>query len=316
MPVSIALVVGPESLLADRAVSAMVAVMVQEEPTATHRSLDASDLEPGMLRDLTAPSLFGERRALILRDVQDLPSECADELKAYLANPEPEVLLILVHKGGVKGKAILDAARKAHAKEVSAEAIKKDGDKIEFVRNEFAGSGRRITPDAAKALVDAVGSDLRELASACSQLLADTQGPIDVAAVEKYYAGRIEASGFNVADAAVEGRVGEALATLRHALATGTDPVLVTSALASALRTLAKVGAAGRAARPFELASQLGLAPWQVDKARRQLPGWTSAGIATAIGAVAVADQAVKGAGADPVHALERAILTIAGARE
>lgn len=308
--------VGPEGLLADRAVTLLVAEMVQEEPTATHRSIDASDLEPGVLRDLTAPSLFGERRAVILRDVQDLGADVMDEVKAYIANPEPEVLLVLVHKGGVKGKGLLDAARKVKAREISAEAVKKDGEKIEFVRNEFAGSGRRITPDAAKALVDAVGSDLRELASACSQLIADTQGPIDIAAVERYHAGRIEATGFNVADLAVEGKAGQALATLRHALATGTDPVLVTSALASSLRTLAKVGAAGRSGASFALAGQLGLAPWQIDKARRQLPGWTSAGIATAITAVALADGAVKGAGADPVHALERAILAIAGARE
>lgn len=312
---SIALVVGPEGLLADRAVALLIAEMVQEEATATHRAIDAADLEVGMLRDLTAPSLFGERRAIVLRDVQDLSAEPAEEVKQYLANPEPEILLILVHKGGVKGKAILDAARKNKAREIAADAVKKDGDKIEFVRNEFAGSGRRITPDAAKALVDAVGSDLRELAAACSQLLADTQGPIDIAAVEKYHAGRIEATGFNVADAAVEGRVGEALATLRHALATGTDPVLVTSALASSLRTLAKVGSAGRTGRPFELAGQLGLAPWQVDKARRQLPGWSSAGIAVAITAVAQADGAVKGGGADPIHALERAVMAIAAAR-
>lgn len=312
--VSLALVVGPEGLLADRAVGRLVAELVTEAPDASHQSVDASDLEQGMLRDLTAPSLFGERRAVIIRDVQDLSAELVDEVRAYLSRPEPEILLVLVHKGGVKGKALLDAVRKAGAVEISAEAVKKDGDKIEFVRAEFAGTGRRITPDAAKALVDAVGSDLRELAAACSQLIADTAGPIDLSAVEKYHAGRIEATGFNVADAAVEGRLGEALATLRHALATGTDPVLVTSALAGSLRTLAKVGSAGNG-RPFELASALGVAPWQVDKARRQLPGWTSAGIAAAITAVAQADGEVKGGGADPVHALERAIMVIAKAR-
>lgn len=313
---SLVLILGPEGLLAERAVAAFVSQTLAEDPGATQESVDASDLDAGRLLDLTSPSLFGDRRVVVIRDAQDLSADMVDALKGVIAAPEPGITVVLVHRGGVKGKGLVDAARKAKALEISAEAIKKEGDKLEFVRAEFAGSGRNITPDAARAIVDAVGSDLRELAAACSQLLSDTIGPIDVAAVERFHAGRIEATGFNVADAAVEGRTGEALAILRHALATGTDPVLVTSALASALRTLAKVGAARRGARAAELASELGMAPWQVDKARRQLPGWTGAGIAAAITAVARADAAVKGAQVDPVHALEKALIAMGAGRE
>lgn len=61
-------------------------------------------------------------------------------------------------------------------------------------------------------------------------------------------------------------------------------------------------------------AKDLGLAPWQVDRARRELAGWTPEGLATAISAVAQADAEVKGAGRDPVFAVERAVLTIARA--
>jgi DNA polymerase-3 subunit delta len=57
------------------------------------------------------------------------------------------------------------------------------------------------------------------------------------------------------------------------------------------------------------------MAPWQIDKARRQLPGWTGAGIAAAITEVARADGAVKGGGADPIFALERAVIAIARTR-
>jgi DNA polymerase-3 subunit delta len=313
---AIVLVVGPEGLLAERAVARVVADALAEDPSTSAEQVDASELDTGRLLDLTSPSLFGDRRVVVIRDAQDLATEMIDALKAFVAAPEPGISLVIVHRGGAKGKGLLDAARKAGAIEVNADAIKKEGDKIEFVRAEFAGSGRTITPDAARALVDAVGSDLRELAAACSQLLSDTLGAIDIAAVERFHAGRIEATGFNVADAAIEGRTGEALAMLRHALATGTDPVLVTSALASGLRTLAKVGSARRGARAAELASELGMAPWQVDKARRQLPGWTGPGIAHAITAVARADAAVKGAQVDPVHALEKALISMGAGRE
>ena len=57
------------------------------------------------------------------------------------------------------------------------------------------------------------------------------------------------------------------------------------------------------------------MAPWQIDKARRQLSGWTPRGIVAAVGAIALADAQVKGAASDPIYALEHAISEIASAR-
>jgi DNA polymerase-3 subunit delta len=139
---------------------------------------------------------------------------------------------------------------------------------------------------------------------------------VDRAVVERYHAGRVEVSGFKVADAAVEGRPEEALRLLRHALATGADPVPVNAAIAAGLRNLARVAGASRGARPDDVARDLGIAPFQVRKARGQLAGWSAAGVARAIVAVARADEQIKGAGADPVYALERAIVTIGRARD
>ena len=62
-----------------------------------------------------------------------------------------------------------------------------------------------MSDGAARTLIDAVGNDLRELAAAVSQLVADTPGPIDESAVRRYYSGRAEATSFTVADCAVEG---------------------------------------------------------------------------------------------------------------
>ena len=49
----------------------------------------------------------------------------------------------------------------------------------DFLREELRRDGRRVTEGAVTALLDAVGSDLRELSSAAGQLLADTSGPVD-----------------------------------------------------------------------------------------------------------------------------------------
>lgn len=312
---NLVLAIGPEPLLADRAIERLLAEIRANEPLAALQSLNASEIEIGDIGDALSPSLFGERRVLVIRDLQDLRADCASEVTNYLLSPDENITLILLHKGVVKGKALLEAVRKAKPVEIACDAIKKDGEKMDFVRAEFAGHGRKIDAEAIRALVDAVGGDIRELASAASQLINDTTGPINSAAVERYHGGRVEATGFKVADAAIDGNIGVALATLRQALDTGTDPVLITSALASGIRTLAKVGSASRTVRSGELAGQLGLAPWQIDKARRQLTGWNAASITIAIKAIARADGAVKGGESDPIYALERAVMTVARAR-
>jgi len=99
-------------------------------------------------------------------------------------------------------------------------------------------------------------------------------------------------------------------ALARHAIDTGTDPVPLIAALASKLRTLVKVGAAR--GRGGVSPASLGLAPWQIDRARKDLVKWDANRLATAIEAVAQADAEVKGASRAPGFALERVVRTVA----
>jgi DNA polymerase-3 subunit delta len=121
----------------------------------------------------------------------------------------------------------------------------------------------------------------------------------------------VETTGFDVADAVLEGKTDLALVTLRQALETGVDPVMIISALASSLRALAKVSGASRGVKSFELAGSLGLSPWQIDKARRQLAGWTPGTLAAAVISLSQADADIKGAASDPIYALERAVIAL-----
>ena len=305
----ITLLQGGESLLADRAISQVIAKF----KGATVSTLEASELELGGITDALAPSLFGDSRVIVIKEIQDLPAELGEEITSYLEAEDESVELVLWHKGGVKGKALLEKIKKAKPTVIACDVIKKDSEKSDFIRSEFKRLGRTISTEAVQALIDALGSDLRELGGACSQLAADvTAGKmIDETDVMKFQNGRIETTGFDVADAALDGRRDVALIALRNALATGTDPVLITSALAGSLRTLAKVSGASRGVKSFDLAGSLGLAPWQIDKARRQLSKWTPSTLAGAVVAVAQADADIKGAAVDPIHSLERAIIAI-----
>ena len=299
------LVTGPEELLADRAVTQIVAAARQADPAVEICDLAPGQLAPGGFAELVSPSLFGEAKVVILRGVQDLTTDQTAEVTRYLKDPADTTVLVLVHGGGVKGKALLDAVKKLKPNLVDCPKLAKPGDRIGFIKAEFKRERRSITDDAARALSDAVGSDLRELAAAASQLVADTEGTVDDAVVARYYQGRAEVSGFAIADLAIEGRRFEALEQLRFALDTGVAPVLIVSAFATGLRRLGKVAAAGGNAR------DLGLPPWQVDKLRKQARSWNPARLGAALRSVAETDAAVKGAGADPAYALEKLVLTL-----
>lgn len=311
--VGLTLIQGGESILADRAIAATIS----QTPGATVTQLDCGEIELGAITDALAPSLFGEDRVVVLREIQELAEELQAEVVDYMANQDSTLHLVLWHKGGIKGKSLLEKIKKAKPEIIAADVMKKDGEKAQFIHDEFARAGRKVTVEAVAALVDSLGSDLRELSAAASQLAADTAAgkTIDVEDVEKFQQGRVETTGYDVADATLDGKTDLALITLRQALSSGVDPVLITAALASSIRTLAKVSGVNRGVKAFDLASSLGLPPWQIDKARRQLQGWTPASLSSAVVMLAQADANIKGAAADPGYALERCILDIARAR-
>jgi DNA polymerase-3 subunit delta len=308
------LLLGSESALADRALGKLLAELKAERAEIT--TLFAGEVSVGEISDALSPSLFSERRALILRDLQDLAEEAKNEITRYLDATDPTLTLVLIHKGGVKGKALLDQIKKAKPEIIACEPLKKESEKEDFVRNLFLDLGRKASPAAVSALVNATGTDLRELSAAVSQLASDSPaGLIEESHVNKYHQGKVETTGFDVADKVLEGNLPESLITLRHAITTGTDPVMITSAIASSLRGIAKVSGINRGQKSFELAGELGMAPWQIDKARRQLNGWNANTLTVAVAAIAKCDAQVKGGASDPIYALEQALTRICAAR-
>jgi DNA polymerase III subunit delta len=89
---------------------------------------------------------------------------------------------------------------------------------------------------------------------------------------------------------------------------------MITSALAQGVRAIGKLAGARGGQRPADLARELGMPPWKIDRVRQQMRGWTPDGVAVALRAVAEADAGVKGGGDDPEYALEKAVVTIAQA--
>ena len=308
------LVQGDEELLVSRAVAEVVAAARSSDSEADVRDLPAGELAAADLYDLLSPALFGGRRVVVLRNAHEAKADVVDALRTYVQDPTDEVVLVVVHPGGARGKALVDAVRKAGAVVVECGRLTRPEERQAFVRAEVARAGGAITAGAVAVLLDAVGNDLRELATACTQLVADTGGRIDADAVTRYHRGRAEVTGFAVADRAVVGDVAGALEALRWALAIGVAHVLVADALADGVRSIARVSSAGRG-NPYAMANALGMPPWKVKRAQSQARGWTAAGLSRAMQTVADLNADVKGVAADPSYALEAAIRDLAAAR-
>jgi len=116
--VGLVLVQGAESLLADRAITQVIA----SKADAQVITLSSDEIEIGVITDNLAPSLFGDQRVVVIKEIQDLDSECSDEIATYLENQDENLTLLLWHKGGVKGKALVDKIKKAGAQIIAAEA--------------------------------------------------------------------------------------------------------------------------------------------------------------------------------------------------
>ncbi len=310
-PDAVVLVFGAEEVFAERATAHIRDLLREEDPALEISDVRADDYEAGDLLALTAPSLFGEPRLVRVGGVEKCTDAFLAETLAYIENPQPGATVVLRHTGAsVRGKKLLDAIRAGAGLEVACPAIKSYDDRHAFASGEFRAANRKIAGSALVTLTNAFGDDVAELAAACQQLIDDTTGTIDDATVEKYYGGRVEVTAFVVADAAIAGRLGDALVGLRRALASGADPVPIVAAFAMKLRTMAKV--AGVPGQAPDLAKQLKMQTWQVNRAKKDLTGWKEETLSLAIQAVARADEEVKGASRDPLFALERMVTVIA----
>ncbi|WP_336083244.1 DNA polymerase III subunit delta [Nocardia sp. SSK8] len=312
-PAAVHLVLGDEELLVERAVAQVTAAVRAGAPDPESVPVDrlrAGDASTAELAELLSPSLFAEDRVIVLESAAEAGKDAVAVITAAASDPPEGVVLMVLHSGGGRAKALAPALQKQGAVVHECAKLTKAGERMEFVRGEFRAAGVKVPADAAQVLIESVGSELRELAAACSQLVADTGGKVDVHAVRRYYSGRAEVTGFDVAELAVAGDRPAAMEALRWATDRGVPHVLLADALADSVHTIAKVGSAGRG-DPFKLAQQLGMPPWKVKKAQAQARGWNPATIGTALQVVATLNADVKGGAADATYAVEHALSRI-----
>jgi DNA polymerase-3 subunit delta len=132
--------------------------------------VDGGLWQGGETGDLATPSLFGERRALLVSDAKALPDEGVRELARYLEAPDPDAPLVLVAVVGDRAKA--PAALVKLVKGVGTVT------EVKIARKELPGwilkrakaKELDLAPDGAAALVDTLGEEPGALERALDQL--------------------------------------------------------------------------------------------------------------------------------------------------
>ena len=305
------LIQGPEEYLRELATQGVIAKAKEKLGDVELIDLPISAYGPGDLAVAASPSLFDEPKVVVISGLESA-ANADDDILNYLKDPNPDAVVVIVHGGGVRGKKVLDALKANSAIVIECPALKKDAEKADFLHGVLKGLGRKAEPEAVGALLEATGSDLRTLAASATQLALDIPGAITAEAVGEYHGGKVEATGFQIADAAIAGDAAGALTLLRHGLAIGLKGPELTGALATKLRTLAKAAAVRMGETT---ARDLGMQDWQLRSANQTLAKWRPEQLATAVEAVAKADYQIKGGGpanTDPAYVLEKAVLTVA----
>ena len=260
-----------------------------------------------LLGALDTPSLLGGRRLVVVRDAGDLGKEQVEALTRYLEAPSPSAVLVLVATGRTK----LDAAVRAAGSVLTLEAPK--GRRlVGWIRERGREHKLRVDDRAGWALLDSVGTELRDLDAALSQLSTalGTGAAIGAAEVRKAFPRLADERVFAFQDAVGERRLAVAMTALRRLLEQGDEPLMVFGALSSQMRRMLR-------ARRFAdldakaVADAMGLPGWRAERLQRQCRTYREEELVEAMTVLAATDVEMKGGDLPPEAALERAVVQI-----
>jgi DNA polymerase III subunit delta len=244
-----------------------------------------------------ALGLFGDSggRAVVVESVEAWRKADVDALRAYLDDPTPDTVLVLVADDLRKDTPLEKLA--AGKGEVLRYDIPRGGKLVSWVSAQFKEAGVRADGDAARALVEIVGEDPVAIASEVDKLAAWADGdPVGRREVEQLAAPGREAATWAVTDAWGARDLAAVLEACELALEKR-DPFLIAVNLAShvgrvrAAQALAEEGLAVR-----EIASRLRIKDFPARKALQHAERYSRAELDAALVRLADLDAAIKGA--------------------
>jgi DNA polymerase III subunit delta len=262
---------------------------------------------PEMVTALETPSLLGGRRMVIVRDAEGLTKEALQALAEYLESPSPHSVLVLVAGGRTR----LDSSVKKLGRVINLNAPK-GRSLVSWLRRRATERTMKLDDRAGWALIDSVGTDLRELDSALTQLETrlGAGARVGVAEVRNAFARSADQRIYVFTDAVGDRRLALAMTSLRRLLNQGEDPLVLFGALTAQVRRML------RARRHADqggstVGDALGLPTWRAERLSKQARLYRENELTDALQTLAATDLEIKGGDLPPEAALERAVLHI-----
>jgi len=268
----------------------------------------------GETGDLATPSLFGERRALLVSNARALPDEGVRELARYLEAPDPGAPLVLVAVVGDRAKAPAALAKLVKGVGTVTEVKIQRKELPGWLLKRATAKGLDLAPDGAAALVDTLGEDPGALERALEQLATAFSGErITREIVARQFRGLGEQHVWDLCDRAFSRDLPGAIRSLRTLLEAGEAGLMLLGAITSRLRDLIRVASLPERLAPADAARQAGLRfDWQVRRYRQQAKRFSAEDLAALHERIAWADRALKSGATDDV-VLPMLVAAIAG---
>lgn len=234
--------------------------------------VDAAEWRGGETSDLATPSLFGERRGLLVTDAKQLPDEALAELRGYLAAPDPEAPLVLVAVVGERAKAPAALVGLVRGVGEVREVRVQRRDLPGWLQRRAKAKELSLAPEGATALVERLGEGPAALEQALDQLATAFPGErITAEVVARQFRGLGDQHVWDLCDKAFGRDLEGSMRSLRTLMAAREDPLLVLGGIASRLRDLLRVRSLPERLPPTELARRAGLRfDWQARRYRDQ----------------------------------------------
>jgi DNA polymerase-3 subunit delta len=277
------------------------AFLVREAATAllgdtTPVEVDGSAWSGTELHDLATPSLFGERRALVVGDARSLPKEAIDGLARYLEAPDPEARLILCCVVAERGKVpaalqkLVDGTGEVRKVDVARKELEP------WLLARAKANGVDLVMPAARALVDALGPDPAQLAGAIEQLRAVYPSlRIGAREVAQQFRGLGEQKTWDLCDRAFGKDLPGAIRSLRSIEEGGDEAIMVLGGIAARLRDLLKVRTLPDRMPPAQIAKEAGLRfDWQARRYQQQARNFSIEELVDVHDRIVEADRALK----------------------
>jgi DNA polymerase-3 subunit delta len=294
------LVRGDDPIVTGDAVKALVAELVGDgDPSLVVEELAGEEYPASAVVDAAqTPPFFGDRRVVVARDVGRFTTAEAAPLVAYLADPLPTTNLVLVAGGGQLPRALVDAVRKVG--HVVDTAVPSGRGRSAWVANRLKEGPVRLDASAAALVAAHLGEEVGRL-TALLDILAAAYGEgarVGVDEVTPFLGQAGPVAPWDLTDALDAGDIAAALGHLHRLLAAGgRHPLVVLATLHTHYARMLRLDGAG-ITDEREAAAALGLtgSTFPAKKALAATRRLGHPGVARAIGLLADADLALKGA--------------------